>query len=124
MSEHVYPANADGDALRLVQEHGSDMSAPMVIDFAIDVPDESGADFCVDRLKSRGFKSEKFFDEESARWSVYVPVMMTPVYEEIVDFQNALDEDLNQFGAKSDGWGTFGNNPDNQYDSLKKGTSQ
>ncbi|WP_084420451.1 ribonuclease E inhibitor RraB [Henriciella litoralis] len=124
MIEHVYPTDADGEALRLVQEHGSDMSAPMVIDFAIDVPNEAVADFCVKRLKSRELESEKFFDEESARWSVYVPVMMTPVYEEIVDFQNALDEDLKQFGAKSDGWGTFGNNTDNQCDSLKKGTSQ
>lgn len=46
---------------------------------------------------------------ETATWSIYIPVEMTPNHDEIVFFQNVLDDELQKFGAKSDGWGTFGN---------------
>jgi len=108
-----YPNDADGDALRLVAQHGHDMTRQMVVDFAIDAPSEKIADICVERLKARDFISEKRFDKESGRWTVNCPVMMTPDYDEIVYFQKVLDEDLRHFGAKSDGWGTFGNSKSN-----------
>ena len=118
-----YPNDADGDALRMVAEH-SDMSKPMMIDFAIDAPSEAVADICMSRLKSRDFVSEKSVDEKSGRWTVTVPVVMTPRYSEIVYFQNVLDEDLAELDAKSDGWGTFGNNPDHLPDDIRKALSE
>jgi len=103
-----YPNDIDGDVLRRVAQDGSDMTQPMLIDFAIDAPSEEVADHVLARLKAKDFVSKKTQNDDG-RWTITVPVMMTPVHAEIVDFQNALDEDLNQFGAKSDGWGTFGN---------------
>jgi hypothetical protein len=35
-----FPDNADGDALRCLVESGADMTSPMVIDFAVAIPDE------------------------------------------------------------------------------------
>lgn len=115
----AYPDDDDGDALRRVVALGSDMSKPMCIDFAIDAPSEAIADLCIARLAERDFRSGKFRDDESGRWTINVPVVMTPVYAEIVHFQQVLDDDLRALGAKSDGWGTFGNNPDNLPDDLK-----
>jgi len=103
-----YPNDPDGNALRLVAQHGSDMTQPMLIDFEIDAPTEKIADTVVARLRSKDFVSTKS-ENEDGRWTITVPVMMTPDCNEIVDFQRALDDDLGQFGAKSDGWGTFGN---------------
>jgi Regulator of ribonuclease activity B len=103
-----FPNDHDGNALRLVAQHGSDMTQPMLIDFAIDAPTETIADTVVARLKSKDFVSSKT-ENGDGRWTITVPVMMTPDYEEIVLFQQLLDDDLGRFGAKSDGWGTFGN---------------
>jgi hypothetical protein len=114
-----FPDDADGDALRSVQSNGSDMSKPMLIDFAINAPSETIADLCITRLANRGFKSSKDVSESDGHWTVTVSVIMTPDYDEIVDFQKALDEDLSQLGAKSDGWGAFGNDPQNLPDDLK-----
>ena len=114
-----YPDDSDGDALRRAASLGSDMSKPMLIDFAIDVPSEAVADLCMARLAERDFHSDKSCNDKGGRWTVTVAVTMTPDYDEIVDFQRALDEDLGQFGARSDGWGTFGNNPENLPDHIK-----
>lgn len=103
-----YPKDADGDALRRVVGHGHDMTKPMLIDFAIDAPSEDIADIVIARLKAKDFVSKKS-ENDDGRWTVVVPVMMMPDYDEIVFFQKVLDDDLAQFGAKSDGWGTFGN---------------
>ena len=39
---------------------------------------------------------------------------MNPDHDEIVYFQQVLDDDLAALGAKSDGWGTFGNIEDTE----------
>jgi len=93
----------------MLEEHGSDMTQPMLIDVAIDAPTEEAADLVVAHLESKDFVSSKSQNENNGRWTINVPVMMTPVHEEIVYFQQVLDRDLAKFGAKSDGWGSFGN---------------
>ena len=106
---HSFPDDADGQTLRNIEAHGSDLSQPMLIDFAVDAPSQEVAEFVVSRLKGRGLVSNCSANEIDNRWSVYIPVLMTPNYDEIVLFQKVLDDDLAQFGAKSDGWGSFGN---------------
>ena len=109
MSILTFPNTVDGNVLRKIAEKGIALSKPMLIDFAIDCSDEDSANEVLKRLEKKGFIARTYCDEEDNSWSVYVPVEMIPDHDEIVDFQNALDEDLAQFGAKSDGWGTFGN---------------
>ena len=104
-----FPLDADGDALRRIQTAGSDMSRPMLIDFSVAVPSEAAADNCVGRLLSRDFVSSKSHDSTEDAWTVLVSVDMVPDYQEITFFQQVLDRDLSQFGAATDGWGTFGN---------------
>ena len=104
-----YPDDVDGDVLRSLQDKGNDMSAPMLIDFHIDCPHEASADYVIAHLASKDFASSKSENEEGDRWTVNIPVEMIPDHYEIVYFQNVLRDGLKKFGAKPDGWGTFGN---------------
>lgn len=104
-----YPDDADGDALRSIAASGSDMSRPMVIDFAIDASSKSIAQACLAAIEEAGFEGSLYHDEEDQRWSVYVPIPMIAEYDVIIRTQKILGELVTEHGGTPDGWGTFGN---------------
>ena len=104
-----YPEDADGDALRSIAASGSDMTRPMVIDFAIDAGSKAIALECLAALEDAGFDASLYQDEDDKRWSVYCPIRMIPSYDAIVRTQKILGELAAEHGGTSDGWGTFGN---------------
>ena len=103
-----YPRDADGDALRNVAASGSDMSRPMLIDFAIDTGSKSIAQACLAAIEEAGFEASLYQDDDQ-RWSVYVPIRMIADYDGIVRTQKGLGELVAEHGGTPDGWGTFGN---------------
>ena len=107
-----YPEDADGDALRAIVASGSDMSRPMVIDFAIDASSKSIAQACLAALEDAGFQASLYQDDEDKRWSVYCPIRMIAEYDAIVRTQKILGELVVDLGGTPDGWGTFGNADD------------
>lgn len=107
-----YPDDADGDALRNIAASGSDMSRPMVIDFAIDTSSKSIAQACLTAIEEAGFEASLYQDDEDQRWSVYVPIRMIAEYNAIVRTQKILGELVAEHGGTPDGWGTFGNAAD------------
>jgi hypothetical protein len=104
-----YPTDADGDALRNVAESGADMSAPMVIDFSVKVPDERTARRVAELVEAHGFDPSISEDDDSGAWSVHCSKSMLATYEGVVAVQLGLKELLSSFGGICDGWGTFGN---------------
>jgi regulator of RNase E activity RraB len=104
-----YPNDADGDALRNVVESGADMSSPMVIDFSVEVADESTARRVAAVVAARGFDPSISEADDSASWSVHCSKSMLATYEGVVAVQAELNELLSSYGAICDGWGTFGN---------------
>ncbi len=104
-----YPEDADGDALRSIAASGSDMTRPMVIDFAIDAGSKAIALDCLAALEDAGFEASLYQDEDDQRWSVYCPIRMIPDYDAIVRTQKILGELAAEHGGTADGWGTFGN---------------
>ena len=104
-----YPNDADGDALRSAEESGADMSLPMVIDFAVDVPDEHTARRVAEIVAGHGFDPSIFEDDDSGSWSVYCSKSMLATYDGVVAVQAQLNELLGPYGGSCDGWGTFGN---------------
>lgn len=104
-----YPNDADGDALRSIAASGSDMSRPMLIDFAIDAASKSIAQACLAAIEDAGFEASLYQDDEDQRWSVYVPIRMIAEYDAIVRTQKILGELVADLGGTPDGWGTFGN---------------
>lgn len=104
-----YPNDADGDALKRVEDDGSDMSKPMVVDFHIAVPNKVAAEKIAAQVKSLGYSSEIWQDEELGEWNCECSKAMLATYNEIVLCQKELDRVAKSHGGYTDGWGTFGN---------------
>jgi hypothetical protein len=103
-----YPNDDDGDALRRVALT-SDMTKPMVVDFAVDVPTEAAGEKIAALAAGRGYSADVELDDESQRWTCYCTKTMVATYAAMIAAQEELDELSAPFGGKSDGWGTAGN---------------
>ena len=94
-----YPDDPDGDALRAIVASGSDMSRPMVIDFAIDTSSKSIAQACLAAVQEAGCEASLYQDDEDQRWSVYVPIRMIADYDGIVRTQKIHGELVADMGG-------------------------
>ncbi|GAA5506788.1 ribonuclease E inhibitor RraB [Novipirellula caenicola] len=119
----TYPEDADGAVLANLQSLGVDMSAPLLIEFAVDAPDEASAHRIEKALMAKQYETEVYYDsgepeegEEAAEdddeefgpaWTVYVNVTMVPEYDKIMQIQAELDELSKPHGGRSDGWGVM-----------------
>jgi hypothetical protein len=106
-----YPNDSDGDSLRRVLEGGSDMSAPMTIDFSVTVPNESAARRVADLVSEHGFDPSISDNEGRGAWSVYCSKTMLATYDSVVSVTAQLNELTKPQGGVCDGWATFGNAP-------------
>ncbi len=104
-----FPNDADGDALRRVEDAGADMSRVMEIDFHIAIPDKrAGEQIAVDAI-SMGYSTKIWQDEEDGEWTLECSKAMHATYDGVVNCQNELEEIARPFNGYTDGWGTFGN---------------
>src|SRR3954471_1744489 len=70
MIDRKYPRDATGDALRRVRADGSDMSAPMDVDFVVAAPNEAAGHLIADKARVLGYKvkvARNSADEKSGR---------------------------------------------------------
>ena len=104
-----FPGNADGDALSRLAESGADMTSPMVIDFAVAIPDESTGRAIALRAIKIGYKTRVDQDLESSEWTCYCSKAIFATYEDVLNCQLELDKIAVAYGGFADGWGTFGN---------------
>ena len=101
--------NADGDALMRLAESGADMTSPMVINFALAIPDEPTGKAIALKAIEAGFKVSVDQDSESSEWTCYCSRSMFATYTNIIKCQLDLDKIAVAYGGFVDGWGTFGN---------------
>jgi regulator of ribonuclease activity B len=113
--------DGDGDALRRLASHGSDLSKPMTVDFAVDVPNDDAAKSVAAAALKLGSRPHTYQDSTDKKWTCNCAKTIIPTYDEILAIQNQLDELSRPFGGKSDGWGSFGNAEASQE--TKKATS-
>lgn len=104
-----YPNDSDGDSLRRVRDGGSDMSAPMTIDFSVSVPNESAARAVAEIVEESGFDPSISDNEGRGSWSVYCSMTMLATYESVTAVKAQLNELAKPLGGVCDGWATFGN---------------
>ena len=117
-----YPDDDDGRVLADLAAHGVDMSQPLQIEFAVDVPDEEAAAQTQQALTAAGYDSQIVYDEGEPddtgeidpddeefgpSWTVYALVRMRPEYAEIMRIQADLDRLAGPFDGVSDGWGVM-----------------
>lgn len=117
----TYPDDEDGAVLAALAAQGVDMSMPLLIEFAVAVPDEESAEDCLQAIIRAGYASRIEYDEGEPdyepevddadefgpSWSIYVDVQMVPEYKEIMRIQAELDRLARPFGGMSDGWGVM-----------------
>lgn len=107
-----YPNDADGDALRRVECDGSDMSKPMFINFHVAVPDESTANNLAAVAHKLGYRVAVYASPEcTLPWTCECSTRMLATYDGVIATQNELADLTKQFSGQLDGWGTFGNGP-------------
>lgn len=114
-----YPLDADGDALRRLERHGSDLSRPITIDFAVDVPNDEAGRAVAQAAAAAGYRVEVVYDEgeetdgddeEYARsWTCYCYRDMIATYEAVVAAQEELSRLAQPHGGWCDSWGSVGN---------------
>ena len=110
----VFPDDADGDALRRFVDGGSDLSKPMLIDFQIAVPNEAAGRSMAAAADKLGYATKIYDSPEcSLPWTCECSKTMIATYESVVAAQRELAKFALQFGGYPDGWGSFGNKPDN-----------
>ena len=106
---NTFPENADGDALRRLAESGVEMTSPMVIDFAVAIPDEPTGKAIALKAIEIGYKASVDQDSESSEWICYCSKSMFATYTGIINCQLELDKIAVAYGGFVDGWRTFGN---------------
>ena len=102
-----FPDNADGDALRRLAESGADMTSPMVIDFAVAIPDEPSGKAIALKAIATGYKASVDQDSESSEWTCYCSKSMFATYMDVINCQLELDKIAVAYGGFVDGWSTF-----------------
>ena len=105
----IFPDDADGDALRNLAENGSDLTKPMIIDFAVAIPDESTGKAIALMTIEIGYKTSVDQDLESGDWTCYCSKTMFATYRDVINCQLELDRIAVAYGGFADGWGAFGN---------------
>ncbi|MCC9608172.1 ribonuclease E inhibitor RraB [Blastopirellula sp. JC732] len=114
----TYPDDADGQAIAEIAAAGVDLSQPLIIRFAIAVPNQSSAEASLHALAQNGYPGEIDFDEGEPdfdeaeddpeefgpMWTVYVEMVELLTYDNVIRIQNELDQLVEPHGGKCDGW--------------------
>jgi regulator of RNase E activity RraB len=110
-----FPKDADGDALRRIASHGSDLSKPMIINFQVAVPNQAAAKKLAVVARKLGYQVSVYSSPDcTLPWTCECSTRMLASYEGVVAVQDELAEISRPFGGIPDGWGTFGNGPSGQ----------
>jgi hypothetical protein len=103
-----YPKDANGDALRRMEEAGDDVTRPRNIDFTVVFPNKDAAEKVADQFRAHGHAVSIEFTEtdEEFPWDVVVVKHMIPTHEGISAFEDSLQRVASLFGGHNDGWGS------------------
>ena len=101
-----YPNDANGDALRRMENAGDDLSRPRNVDFTVVFPSSDAANKFATKLRELDYAvSVESSETEEFPWDVVVVNHMLPTYEGIAAFEDLLQRVASSFGGHNDGWG-------------------
>lgn len=108
-----FPADENGNVLRLMVAHGDDLSRARVVDFGHLLPDEASARRMAAAATQLGFvvQVEPIEDDEAepdqpvGAWDVTCSREMVPTHAGITAVERQLDALARSFGGRADGWG-------------------
>ena len=100
---------ATEDALKRLQEHGSDLSKPMVIDFFVAAASPEQCQLIAEEASKHGFAISIEADDESTNWTCYCSMEMVPDVRRVMQTEELLDTIAGRHGGNACGFGSFGN---------------
>lgn len=110
-----FPADENGNVLRLMAAHGDDLTRARVVDFGHLLPDEASARRMAAAAEQLGFavQVERIEDDDdepvavqlSGAWDVTCSQEMVPTHPGITSTERQLDALARSFGGRADGWG-------------------
>lgn len=108
-----FPADENGNVLRLMAAHGDDLTRARVVDFGHLLPDEAAARRMAAAAVQLGFavQVEPIDDDElpagqrAGEWDVTCSQEMVPTHAGITAVERQLDALARSFGGRADGWG-------------------
>jgi regulator of ribonuclease activity B len=103
-----YPKDANGDALRRMEEAGDDLTRPRNIDFTAVFSNQDAAESFANQFRAHGYAASVEFAQtnEEFPWDVLVVKHMIPTHEGIAAFEGSLQQVASSFGGHTDGWGS------------------
>ncbi len=111
-----FPDDANGDALRRMEEEGDDLSLARGIEFIVVFPSENTAKQFVSHFEALGYTTSTEFTQtvQDLPWDVIIVKRMIPSYEEIIAFEDSLRAIAEILGGRNDGWGCLSEGPSSQ----------
>lgn len=103
------PDDDIGDALRLLEENGSDLSRPLEMDFFAAVPSQAAGDAVAAHFSELNFATSVEQDEESQEWTCYCTKTLVPDYTAVAEIEAQVDAIARAHGGQCDGFGSYGN---------------
>ncbi|WP_391527847.1 ribonuclease E inhibitor RraB [Pirellulimonas nuda] len=101
--------NATRQALRQIEQNGSDLSKPLLMDFFVAVPSHSAGVAVAKSAATLGFTACVEADETSGEWTCYCTITIIPELSTVTKLEKRLDMLGRSVGGTADGFGTFGN---------------
>lgn len=104
----AFPHNATGDALRLLEARGADMSAARDIDFEHVFANLDAAEQFERTVRKEAIRTKvsEYNGDRDWYWNVQVVVQLVPTYASVTAIEEHLGDVARQCGGEPDGWGT------------------
>lgn len=102
---------ATRDALERLRSDGSDMTAPLEMEFFVAVPSKQAGDRVAEEILGLGFECSLEQDFDGGEWTCICLKKIVPVLETVLRIEEELDAIGRRHGGYGDGFGSFGNAP-------------
>jgi len=108
------PDDANGDALRRMEEAGDNLTRARDVEFSVVFPNENNAKQFADQVCAVGYaaSAELTGTVENFPWDVTVVEHMVPSHEEIGAVEDSLRRVADMFGGRGDGWACLSSAPE------------
>ncbi len=102
-----FPDDENGDALRLMQTAGDDLSVPRDVRFSFAFERQEDAENFAKTAVQREMRAKASVYPERKMWQAEVTVFMVPTYAGICFWEKRLTDFAAEYFGEADGWGSF-----------------
>src|ERR1700760_6549 len=102
-----FPADNNGQVLRLCWKSGDRLEIPRPVDFSVLFPEESLARAAVVPISEIADQVEVRFNAEEGKWDMSATRSMPLTHEGVTSYERKLARAVAPYRGSLDGWGSF-----------------